>query len=156
MAVLDRGVVQQVCPPTELFDRPANAFVANFVGTMNLLSGTVTRRDEAGIALAIEGVGELCLAPAGPVPAGSLLAVGFRPHTVRIEAPDRGEEQGYAWLIGEVEASEFLGEYTRYHVRVGSQSLLADRTHYAGLPRFAPGGKVRLGIEASQVCLFPA
>src|SRR5690606_27679612 len=44
MAVLDHGVVQQIGSPSTLFDYPVNRFVANFVGTMNVLEGTVRER----------------------------------------------------------------------------------------------------------------
>ncbi|MFM8769114.1 MAG: ABC transporter ATP-binding protein, partial [Rubrivivax sp.] len=59
MAVLDQGVLQQVGTPMALYDEPANAFVAGFVGTMNLLPVTVLAVTEAGatVALAAEGAG---------------------------------------------------------------------------------------------------
>src|SRR5690606_27964417 len=51
MAVLDKGVVQQTGSPATLFDFPANRFVANFVGTMNVLEGAVRTRNYSGVTL---------------------------------------------------------------------------------------------------------
>jgi iron(III) transport system ATP-binding protein len=47
-----------------------------------------------------------------------------------------------------------MGEFTRYRVRVGTQSLSVDQPHYAGLSKFASGGAVNLGLEPSQMRLF--
>jgi iron(III) transport system ATP-binding protein len=156
MAVLDRGVVQQIGSPATLFDYPANTFVANFVGTMNLLTGKIKERSGAAFTLDVEGVGDLRLPMDETLPESARLSASFRPHTVKIEVSDAVADGRYLWLPGVVEASEFLGEYTRYRVRVGDQSLTADQAHYSGLSKFAVGSNVKLGLEPSQVRLFAA
>jgi hypothetical protein len=89
MAVLDQGVVQQVGTPLQLYDEPANAFVAHFVGTMNALP--VMR----------QGVPHwLCL----------------RPHHVVLEDRPVAGDDRQAWVWGAVQDREFLGEFTRYRV----------------------------------------
>ncbi|MBL8337839.1 MAG: ABC transporter ATP-binding protein, partial [Rhodoferax sp.] len=85
MAVLDKGVVQQVGAPATLYDYPVNAFVANFVGTMNLLPGRVRERAGSSLTLDVDGVGDLRFPVAGDVPAGDRLMVSFRPHSLRVE-----------------------------------------------------------------------
>jgi iron(III) transport system ATP-binding protein len=50
-----------------------------------------------------------------------------------------------------VESSEFLGESSRYRVRVGETVIVANQPHYSGLALFQPGAEVRLGIESTQV-----
>ena len=67
---------------------------------------------------------------------------------------DAAPDARYIWMPGTVEASEFLGEFTRYRVRVGEQSLSVDQSHFAGLSKFQVGGAVSLGLEPSQVRLF--
>jgi iron(III) transport system ATP-binding protein len=59
MAILDKGVLQQVGSPSTLYDYPVNPFVANFVGTMNSLQGRVHSRHGSTVMLDIEGVGDL-------------------------------------------------------------------------------------------------
>jgi iron(III) transport system ATP-binding protein len=153
MAVLDQGVVQQVGSPSDLYDYPANAFVAGFVGTMNTLAGRVRSRDGGAWVVGVEGAGELRLAPpAGP--AGESLQLSFRPHTLRLEAAGAAPDPGLWWMAGVVEGFEFLGEFTRYRVRVGSQSVAVDRAHYAGRAAFPPGAAVSLGLDPSQVRVF--
>jgi iron(III) transport system ATP-binding protein len=156
MAVLDQGVVQQVGAPATLYDYPVNAFVANFVGTMNLLPGTVRSRSSRSLTLDVDGVGDLRFPLVAEAPAGERLMVSFRPHSLRVDVADAAHDARFVWMPGTVEASEFLGEFTRYRVRVGTQALVVDQAHHAGLSKFPAGGTVSLGLEPSQVRLLAA
>ena len=156
MAVLDHGVVQQIGAPSTLFDYPVNRFVANFVGTMNVLEGNVRERTSGSVVLAVEGVGDLHLPLTAEAPAATRLAASFRPHTVQIEMADGLGDARYVWLPGIVESSEFLGEFTRYQVLIGEQRLTADQSHLAGLSPFPPGAPVSIGLEPTQVRLLAA
>lgn len=156
MAVLDKGVVQQVGAPATLYDYPVNAFVANFVGTMNLLPARLRGCQGGRATLDIDGVGDLHLPLAGELPQAERLMLSFRPHSLRVDVADAAPDARYVWMPGTVEASEFLGEFTRYRVRVGSQSLAVDQAHYAGLSKFPVGGHVALGLEPSQARLLAA
>ena len=86
MAVMDQGVVQQVGTPIELFDDPVNPFVAQFVGTMNLLPGRVRERRGDALTLAVDGVGDLDLPLRAGAPPGETLMLSFRPHSLRMDA----------------------------------------------------------------------
>ena len=154
MAVLDQGVVQQVGSPAALYDEPVNAFVANFVGTMNLLPGRVLARAGSGVSLLVDGVGELPFPLTAGAPAGDRLTLSFRPQALRIEAADAAHDARCLRMQGTVEAGEFLGECTRYRVRVGTQSLTVDQAHPAAAGKFAAGASVSLALEPSQVRLL--
>ena len=154
MAVLDQGVLQQVGAPSTLYDYPVNTFVAGFVGTMNMLPGRVRARHADTLTLEIEGVGDLPFPRPDEMPDGDALMVSFRPHALRVDVADAQRDARYVWLPGTVEASEFVGEFTRYRVRVGTHSLAVDQPHYAGLSKFPVGGAVSLGLEPSQVRMF--
>jgi iron(III) transport system ATP-binding protein len=153
MAVMDRGVVQQIGTPMALFDHPANRFVANFVGTVNTLVGKAERLNGSTVSFAAPGIGVLQLPLS--LPHTGDVAIGFRPHTVRLDAAGAPRDGGHVWLDGVVLEREFLGEFVRYRVRVGDGvELIADRPHLAGVPAFAAGNAVCLGLEPSQIrCL---
>lgn len=154
MAILDRGVLQQVGRPAEIYDFPNNLFVAEFVGTMNVLRTRIVH-DSTQVRLDAEGIGELVLPPPQQANDGALMAASFRPHSVRLaEEPDRTLE-GVTWLSGTVERSEFLGEFTRYDIRVGGQRLTADQPHYAGMKLHAPGAPLAVGLTTSQIRWLP-
>lgn len=154
MAVMDQGVVQQIGRPTTLYDYPANVFVANFVGTMNLLSGKVLSRRSDSIGLDVPDIGEIQLPIHSDMPSSEHVQLCIRPHTLRMDVADAALDARFVWMKGTVEASEFLGESTRYRVRVGEQQIIVDQPHHIGLSRFAMGGLVSLGIEPTQVRLF--
>ena len=156
MAVLEHGVVQQVGTPATLYDFPANTFVAGFVGTMNLLSARVRTRGSDSLTLDVDGVGELQFPLPPDAPAGEQLMVSFRPHSLRLGPADVTRDARFVWTQGAVEASEFLGEFTRYRVRVGPHSLAVDQAHHVGLSQFAVGAAVSLGLEPSQARLLSA
>lgn len=156
MAVMDLGVIQQVGSPSNLFDFPCNRFVANFVGTMNVLEGKVKERSSQSITLAVEGVGDLTLPLLSEAPSSPRIAASFRPHTVQLESAGGLGDARFIWLPGIVESSEFLGESTRYEVRIGEQRITADQSHYAGLSRYSPGAPVSIGLEPTQIQLLAA
>ncbi len=161
MAVLDQGVVQQVGSPVELYDEPVNAFVANFVGTMNMLDAKVISQHADHLVLDVMGVGQVTLPLASEVAVdskkfanGQSVQLSFRPHAVKLDVNTSTSDQSAIRIQGTVEASEFMGESTRYRVRVGQQSLSVDQAHYAGLPKLTVGTSLNLILPPSQVRLF--
>ena len=159
MAVLEQGVVQQVGTPAALYDYPVNTFVAGFVGTTNLLTASVRTRSSNSLTLDVDGVGELSFAMPPEAPkatSGERVMVTFRPHSLRLGPADATQDARFVWTAGAVEASEFLGEFTRYRVRVGPHSLAVDQAHHVGLIQFPVGAKVSLGLQPSQARLLSA
>jgi iron(III) transport system ATP-binding protein len=157
MAVLDKGVVQQVGTAAGLFDFPGNKFVAGFVGTANLLEGKIIAVSGETLRFAANGLGELVIPKArDTAPKAGPAAMAFRPHQVSIRVRDEHSDATRVWVDGRVESSEFLGEFARYRVRVGEVAVVADQPHYSGLDLFQPGADVRLGIEPNQVRFLTA
>ena len=167
MAVLDQGVLQQVGTPATLYDEPVNGFVAGFVGTMNLLPAQLTARRPECIELAVAGLGTLVVAlprqspqqsprQSPPLATGSAVLLSLRPHLLGLLPADAVRDPGSAWFDGLVEASEFLGPFTRYRVRVGGHALAVDLPHRAGQGGFAPGSAVALGVDPALSRLLPA
>ena len=154
MAVLDHGVVQQVGTPTELYDQPVNLFVAGFVGTTNLVPARLRARDADAVVIAVDGVGDVRLPSDRVAPAGAALTLSFRPQALRIEAPGATRDPQRQWLPAQVEASEFLGEFTRYRMRLGGHPIAVDEPHHAGTLRHPPGTPVVVGLDPTQARLF--
>ncbi len=114
IAVMNDGLIEQLGPPREIYERPATAFVAGFIGTSNLLSGTVARTE--GDAAVIEpGPGERIVVPGG----ASAAAHGDVELTVRPEKitilPEPPGGRGCA-LRGTVTEVVYLGTFTNYTV----------------------------------------
>ena len=153
VAVLDRGIIQQIGTPMDLFDRPANRFIASFVGTINLLRGQ-TRPAAQGVVFESPLVGDIHLPAA--TGAGGAAEIAFRPHTLTLAAPGSSEARpDRIWVKGTVAEREFLGEFIRYRIDVQGTPIVADQTHFSGNVEFAPGHPVDVGIEPTQVRLLP-
>jgi len=155
IAVMDQGVIQQIGTPEELFDRPVNRFVAEFVGTINLLQGSLQETIGETVQFVSPAVGTLSLPRAKGLPSAAgapghgAASIAFRPHGILLA--ERESDPSRLWLSGLVREREFLGEFVRYHVRVGGADLIADQPHYLGLPHFARETPVCLGIDPAQI-----
>lgn len=140
MAVLNEGRVLQVGSPTELYDRPANRFVAGFLGTANLIDGEVAADGfrAGGLALPL---------PDQPPPGRATLAL--RPQALRLL------REGNGILPARVLRAEFLGGHMRYTLEAGRDlHLVAEEPHLRGLDPLAPGTAVALAVDASQITLL--
>jgi iron(III) transport system ATP-binding protein len=144
MAVLDGGVLQQVGSPRDLYDAPANRFVAEFVGSTNVLPG---RGDPDRNVFVADGLGDLPLQSPG-----NGRAISVRPHALTVAA---ARDDWRVWFDGEIKESEFLGEFTRYEVHVGTNVLTADTPHLSSTPIYAPGSRIQVGIDPAELRLLP-
>ncbi len=110
MAVMDAGTIQQFGTPDEIFDDPANQFVADFVGEpkINLFEGTVDDSSSAdGVVVRVGKSGRLVSSATTPEP-GRAVVVGLRPQDCRVDVED---EQPDRLLAGTVHVFEHLLEF---------------------------------------------
>ncbi|CAN7238734.1 ABC transporter ATP-binding protein [Bosea sp. LjRoot90] len=125
VAVMDRGRIVQLDHPREIYFRPANRFVAGFVGATNLLDGTLAAGpDSRGIArVSLGAAGEVGCLLQGGVTVGQPVAVSIRPEAFALRTPQEPVADGSSRLTGTVELSGFLGNMMRYRVRVAGGVL---------------------------------
>jgi len=150
IAVMDQGVIQQVGTPMELFDHPVNRFVARFLGSVNLFPGRV-RLESGGARFASAALGGEFLLPRELVTRDGDIDLAFRPHAVRLVDGAGATPAGTLALGGEVEASEFLGEFMRYEIRVGQVMVTADAPHLRGSAPLAVGTPVRMTVAREEL-----
>ena len=128
IAVMDLGVVQQIGTPHELYETPANAFVRDFLGKTVLLAGKVTVANATGqVAVEIDGApGSVVFGRnSGPdaINVGQAVHLALRPQEITLIADD-GQQDPSSGLPGRIEAQQFIGERTEYHVRIEQQPPL--------------------------------
>ncbi len=139
IAVIHQGVLQQVGPPAELYDTPANVFVAGFIGApqMNFLPARAEGQAATGDGFTL------------PLPreTGGDVVAGVRPHDFSIV------DAAGAAVRATVEVVEPLGWESHLHARVGELEVLAQvpAEQTAGL---GPGDAVGLAVEPAHVHLF--
>jgi putative spermidine/putrescine transport system ATP-binding protein len=119
VAVMYGGRIEQMGSPAEMYSAPATPFVAEFIGTMNRLEGTVVEGgvDHAGITLQVEA--------ARGRPRGQRVLVLVRPETVEVERVDGGSAAANT-LVGDVVTQTFLGPVTRLKILGDGVDVIAD------------------------------
>jgi multiple sugar transport system ATP-binding protein len=160
IVVLNAGLVEQVGSPLELYHRPANRFVAGFIGSpkMNFLPGTLVAAEPTQARVALRDGTELtCAVDATPAAKGAELTIGIRPeHTSPITGAAAAASAGAGGrLRGEVVLVENLGESALIYVRLpGVEGLTLCRLEGASLAR--EGEPVELAIAPGVVHVFDA
>jgi multiple sugar transport system ATP-binding protein len=137
VVVMNHGVVQQVGTPTDIYDRPANAFVASFIGSpaMNLIQGSI-----AGGTFTAPGMSVATQGPQGSV------TLGFRAEDAQV-SPIPAE------IAAPVYSMELLGDATLVSVRIGA-ALVAVRA--AKDFRTQIGAPLHIGVPPTALHLFDA
>jgi len=152
LAVLDRGRLRQVGTPRDVYDRPADSFVAGFLGSppMNLLAAVASVRDgDCVMSIDRRTVGAIPAPPGAPFPRDVVL--GVRPEAVRVATETGAAPHGRVTLV------ELLGHEALVHVQLSSGTVIArlpvhdaprrdDAVHVSFDPAFlyvfAPGGEL--------------
>ncbi len=170
VAVMRKGVLQQIAPPQHLYDHPDNLFVAGFIGSpaMNFMAGTLQRDDAGDYSVAVGA--ESLKVPASLVTArpalksrvGGEVVIGIRPEDIEDAALVQTEASGNT-LTGRAELVEPLGSDLMVHISTDTQpaegegmddlarevgaSPLLDRSTVVA--RFDPRSKVQLGDQVT-------
>ncbi len=125
VAVMNHGVIEQMGPPTELYESPKTAFVANFLGQSNLFPAAVLEVDGENIVLE-DSDGRFRMpmsrvAPTVDATRGGRVLVGVRPEKIHIAAlrPESEAPGDGNYVDGTVKSSSFLGVSTQYEVTTG-------------------------------------
>jgi multiple sugar transport system ATP-binding protein len=154
VALMHQGRLQQIATPEALYEEPASAFVAGFIGSpkINLVPGRV-HQDGTSVVVScmsceipVNGSAGAALTASS---AGSLL-VGFRPEEIRLASERAG---GLPVVTGTVEVIEPLGPETHVVVRVGDELLTCKFPARSGL---TVGAAISLELDVAQMKLFDA
>jgi putative spermidine/putrescine transport system ATP-binding protein len=141
VGVMRAGRLEQVAEPAELYARPATAFVAEFVGTMNRLPAEL---GSGGTTVTVLGV----TVPAQDGgPASGRVDALVRPENLTIATAEAGN--------GIVTGRTFLGAVTRVAVRLSGDTEVAVDVSSAAAAAMAPGTAVQVGLPADPVLLAP-
>ncbi|MBN9270979.1 MAG: TOBE domain-containing protein, partial [Mesorhizobium sp.] len=146
IVAMNAGIIQQVGTPLELYDDPANMFVAGFIGSpaMNFLDARA-RRGEHGIAITVGGTAFCTLPQSLSLPEDGHVKIGIRPERIRIGA------SGGEGVDAAVDMVETTGAASVAHLDLAGQPLKVFTTERL---QFAQGQRVPLAFDTGHVCLF--
>jgi spermidine/putrescine ABC transporter ATP-binding subunit len=152
VALMSRGQIAQLGSAEDLYERPSSRFVAEFIGESNLLEGRVESADDTTVFVVADarlpaGPGSHVPRPAGPC------TLMVRPEKITIRPAEAEPDGG---LVGTVEEVTYVGEFTRYRVRVPPDVVVAVKTANTHETfRAKRGEAVRLRWAAADGYLVP-
>lgn len=147
IAVMRAGQLEQLGTPFEVYERPASAFVAGFVGRINQASGV--RRQDGGIMLG----DSMVRSPSSSVPAGPVELM-VRPHRIAITGSDV-PVHGRNFARGQVRRTTYVGDILIVDVQVGPATLSVEQHTSVGSCVSRPGQEVVLAWDEEDTLLFP-
>jgi putative spermidine/putrescine transport system ATP-binding protein len=142
ICLMNDGQIEQLGKPEDIYERPANTFVADFIGASNLIYGAIAADGRIETADGVLPLPNGCSAPVG-----EWAALVVRPEKLLLCKSDDG------FLSGRVEESIYAGSETRLLVRLPSETLLTVRRG-AGLPPVAIGENVFMRWDREQARLL--
>jgi ABC-type Fe3+/spermidine/putrescine transport system ATPase subunit len=154
VAVMNHGRIEQVGAPGELYEAPANRFVADFLGDSNFIEGVVIQAADGGRYLVRTGGGlEFWGVGTTPLREGQPVTGAVRPEKlVAVESAAEGQTV----CKGTIEEIIYAGDATRYRVTLGAESDLTVKIQNRLASRqYAPGESVLLAWDPGETRLFP-
>jgi len=138
LAIFNEGIVQQVGKPVNLYNNPANTFVANFLGTTNVIEGEI--KDlifTSKKGLIIKNINK-------NAKGDSIL---LRPQNLYLESKNEKFEK----FVGNVKSQEFLGNIVRYIVNIKDHLLILDTLHEADKKIYSLNEEITFYIDAEKI-----
>lgn len=150
IVVMDQGVIDQIGTPLEIYRDPATSFVADFIGTMNFLPGTISAPNKVRL-------GNLDLAcQADGISAGTEVTVAVRPEDIVVQGVEGDEENAFE---ARVEFMEFLGSFFRADLSsesIGEARLRADLSiNIVRRMEIAEGGLLSVITPKERIRIYP-
>ncbi|MGN6467833.1 MAG: ABC transporter ATP-binding protein [Rhizobiaceae bacterium] len=145
IAVMYGGRAEQVGTPFDIYNHPATRFVANFVGTLNVLEGTVT--DAAAGVVEVQDEKVVLKGRLNGARAGDRLSLALRPEAIAL-----GRRPGYdSGLKGRIADVHFLGSVIRVHVELGGSVVSLDTFNNPSSPPPAVGDAAEISFASADV-----
>jgi putative spermidine/putrescine transport system ATP-binding protein len=143
VAVFSDGEIQQLAAPADLYERPQNSFVAQFIGENNRLSGVVTEYAGGQCRVRVGDAGEIHALPVKISAAGEKTTLSLRPERVRINPATGACENQFD---ARVEELIYMGDHTRARIQVlGQSNFVVKVPNSEGVPDLVPGAAIRVG-----------
>ncbi len=148
--VMEAGRVRQVGTPEEVYAAPADPFVADFVGTANLLSGVAEPTAGGAARVRPDGLGESLVVDAS-VAAPGPVRLSVRPELVRVGTAVAPLAPGPNVLTVKVQSSAYLGDHYRYVVELGSGTVVVQ-----SVTAIHDATEVTIELPPHAIRLYPA
>ena len=139
IAVMSKGQIQQLGAPLDIYERPVNRFVADFIGDTNFVDATVGRRDGELVHCSVEGGLDFLANPRGNPAPGAKVTLAIRPEKILLRP---------GGTVGTIAQAVYVGTDTNYEIRLADSLRLNVRVQNAmdGRAQFAVGDRVGIDV----------
>lgn len=152
IAIMNRGRIEQLGTPTELYERPATKFVADFLGEQNFVDGVVVGTDPGYVRVRADNGWEFRGVPAVPLAQGARVVGAVRPEKIAV-----GSGAGACNIReGRVSEAVYSGDVTRYRVDAGGGLLAAKIQNRQGAATYGADEALTLVWAPEDTRVFPA
>ncbi len=133
IAVINKGEVAQLASPSDLYEFPANRFVADFVGSVNIFEGKFILDEPDKAAVDCPGLGKVYLNHGVTGPHGADVWVALRPEKIYLHVPGEGKAvraaaqdapEGHNFARGVIKGMSYLGDITLFEIRLDSGAMI--------------------------------
>jgi spermidine/putrescine transport system ATP-binding protein len=155
IAVMNRGVIEQIADPETVYERPATTFVAGFIGVSNLMPGEVVSANGTATELRLDAGPTVRTAESGGARRGERAHAVVRPEKLELHPAGGGGSDGRASVEGQMESSLYMGTATQMIVRLGDgtpMTVLVPNADVGARRRLpSPGDPARLSWSDENI-----
>jgi len=148
IVVMYGGKAEQVGTPFEIYNRPATKFVANFVGTLNVLEGTVSDARAGKVRINSEEIG--LAGKLNGSKSGDVLSLALRPEAIALGRKPGNDTS----LAGQIADVHFLGSVIRVKVGIGGNTVSLDTFNNPASPPPSVGDKTEISFSSGDVLVL--
>jgi spermidine/putrescine transport system ATP-binding protein len=152
IAVMHAGRVEQLGTPEELYERPGTRFVADFIGTTNLLAGAVESIDGTTAVIRLDG-GDACRVIGQDLRAGATVELSIRPESIALHRSNGSTPGGVGPVSGHVEQVAYMGGTVQYQVRTRGGLSITVLASKAG-QRYPVGTDVEIAWSPDEALVL--
>src|SRR5215472_9232897 len=155
IAVLSHGRIEQIGTPAEIYERPASTFVAEFIGSSNMLRGRLVERSESGAIVATEtGLRLCCRSEPGKAVEAAEVSILLRPERIHVEPPGGNAMPGQNRVSARIADVTYLGEDLHLSLDLaGGERLRASVKNANAARGWAPAQSVELVVDPANLRL---
>ncbi|WP_018150806.1 ABC transporter ATP-binding protein [Leeia oryzae] len=150
IAVFNNGIIQQLATPAKLYDAPENAFVANFIGENNDISGVIKTIENGICHVETESGDTVCSSNFQSLEVGNRVSVSLRPEKVTLGIRDENHMNCFQAKITDL---IYYGDHTRVMMKAcGKESFVAKVTNNGAIFNHKIGDMVKIGWSEKVCC----
>ena len=154
IAVMSQGAIIQVGTPADVYERPASAFVAGFVGTSNVVRGRLVGHQPGGGQVDVPGIGAVQMRASTLSNPGEAVLVSIRPEKITLGSAGTAQAEANG-MSGRIVGVSYAGAFTRYGVNTGGPELVVVEQNVGLGPRWRMGEEVQLSWSPETTQILP-